>query len=546
RAEEIIAEAQEKAGPLLEEAREKARGEKSGTTGEIEAAIAHDRRCGVTRFVGYDTTEEDNCRVLWVRSLEVPRVESSEGLPAGAHGVVVLDKTPFYAEAGGQVGDTGRIEGSDGAWSFCVTNTKRIGDTIAHFGVVERGSVRPTLRPRTTDARPESDPLPEPEPADSATARAIVDRDRRVPTMKNHTATHVLNWALRETLGDHVDQKGSLVDSEKTRFDFSNPKPVTTEQVAEIERRCAEQIAADHPVYAEEADQAEARKINGLRAVFGEKYPDRVRVVSIGVPLADLLANPDNPGWRRFSIEFCGGTHVGRTREIEDFVIVSEEAVAKGVRRVVGVTGEKARQAIEAGRAIIADLNAALSSPHENLAGELAKLRERLSELQIRVTDRHQALELLDRLAAAAKKQRAAQASAAADVAVQAAEKLLATATKRPLGDSEATIVVGEMPNVPPDQLKSAADFIKQKCGSAVVLFGVRAGEKAILLASMSPDLIKAGLKAGDLVKHAAKLVKGGGGGPPTMAQAGGKNPTKIPDALAAGRAWIEEKLTQA
>ena len=502
---------------LMEEARERARGAQRDLGDPFDVLPEKRSSDDSLKYV-----EPYECMALLTSCANSQGGREHEPAKPGDVVYFTTNRTPFYAEQGGQVADRGlvRVENGDGVIE--VTEVRRRGETIIHVGEVKHGAI-----------------------SVSAEVRMIVDAAHRRPTMQNHTATHVLNWALRETLGDHVDQKGSLVDPEKTRFDFSNPKPVSPEQVAEIERLCAEQIAADHAVFAEEADQAAARKVNSLRAVFGEKYPDRVRVVSIGVPVGDLLANPGSADWRQYSIEFCGGTHVQRTGEIEAFALVSEEAVAKGVRRVVGVTGEKAKLAVAAGREMLSRLEALLASPPAEAARQVNLAREELGAVQMRLTDRHKVLELLEKLADVARKQQEAQADAAADVALEAAERLLAGATKvaLPGGDGETSVVVGEMPDVPSEQLKTAADMIKQKCGSAAVLLGVRAGEKAVLVAAMSGDLIKRGLKAGDLVKHAAKLVKGGGGGPPTMAQAGGKDPSKLEEALAAGKAWIAEKL---
>jgi alanyl-tRNA synthetase len=446
----------------------------------------------------------------------------------GREAVILTERTPFYVEQGGQAADVGTIRTATG--TLRVQFVKRIErGVILHKGVIEAGEI---------------------DPKQSCTLE--VDLAHRHPTMQNHTATHILNWALRETLGDHVQQKGSLVDPEKTRFDFSNPKSLTADELAQIESLCAEQIAQDLEVHTnnnEPVSQAEAMKINGLRAVFGEKYPEQVRVVSIGAPVADLLSNPDNPEWRKYSIEFCGGTHVSRTSEIVCFSLVAEEAVAKGVRRLVGISGDAAREAVANGERLIKHAQqllegSRLETGSTDGAAE-AQWREGLTELQralaeetIPVTARAKLRDAISELQKAAKQQQKQAASLSADVVKQRIEGMIADAPK--VGDT--TIVVGEMPDVPVDQLKTGADIVKQKCGSAAILLGA-AGEKALLLAAMTDDLVKRGLKAGDLVKEAAKLVKGGGGGPPTMAQAGGKDPSKLGAALEAGRAWIAQRL---
>lgn len=495
---------------------------------------------------------------------------------------LVFARTCFYAEGGGQVGDKGTIgtPGAPTSLRFDVEATQQIGDVVVHFGTLVMGALRV-----------------------GDTVEMQVDTRRRA-TMKNHTATHVMNWALREVLGDHVQQKGSLVDHEKTRFDFSHPKAVTSEQIDRIERLVNEKIKAALPVDYQVVPQEQALKINGLRAVFGERYPDHVRVMSIGVPVADLLKQPDNPAWRQYSIEFCGGTHLKNTADIEHFVITHEEAVAKGVRRLVATTGPTARLVEETGAALVQRAEALRTGTGGGVSAGLSELQSALATATISLRHRARLRELIAELQQVAKQQHKADAADAVEVVKAEVHKLLAAAEKR--GDT--TIVVGELPDLPVEALKTGADVVKQKCGSAAVLFGVRQAAdrdqsrdrkgaeteptrdreggsagvspaedaglggpalqggarvspapgsvgvppakapqgpagKALLLAAMTPDLIKKGLKAGDLVKAVAPLVDGGGGGPPTMAQAGGKSPQRLAEALEAGRKWIAERL---
>ncbi|MEW6250914.1 MAG: alanine--tRNA ligase-related protein [Planctomycetota bacterium] len=462
---------------------------------------------------------------------------------------IIVDRTCFYAEQGGQVGDIGVIE-SDGA-VFEVEKTIRYFDRlIVHFGVLVRGILGSAVRLR-------------------------VDAKRRA-TMKNHTATHLLNWALREVLGDHVQQKGSLVDHEKTRFDFSHPKPLTPEEAERVERLVNERIRKQEHVDAQVVPQEQALKIHGLRAVFGERYPDMVRVLSVGERVEELIRDPANPRWREVSVEFCGGTHVRNTGEIEHFALVSEEAVAKGVRRVVGITGEAARAADAAGRRLIQRAEEALRGAADGVHAAASELQAALGTAVIPVHHRHRLRELIEQLQKRAKEAQKATTADAVEVVRGAVEQLLRDAAKV----GATVVVVGELPDVPLDALKTGADMVKQRAGSAAVLFGVRsmlqsepraqatgqadepraqatgqadepraqatgpAAGKVTLLAAMSNDLVKRGLKAGDLVKAIAPIVGGGGGGPPTMAQAGGKLQEKLAEALAAGRAWIVERLT--
>ena len=451
-------------------------------------------------------------------------IQGEGGLCTGESGALVLDQTCFYAEQGGQVGDQGVISSGDDAQleMFQVVETRCIGDVVVHYGKVRRGSFghgEPVI--------------------------AEVDKQRQ-HTIHNHTATHLMNWALRKMLGEHVQQKGSLVDPDKTRFDFSHSKPLTPEEIERIEQLVNERIQQKLPVYDKPVSQEDAFKVRSLRAVFGEKYPDTVRVLSIGTSVDELLANPDNPAWQDISIELCGGTHVKNTGEIKCFAIASEEAVAKGVRRVVGITGDAARKVIQNGTDLLERADAlrradsTCRDDEMDFAAQLSELQRSVDETTLRVVDRVKLREAIGELQQIVKKQQKDQAAEALDVVNARIKELLESAPK--IG--QTTIVVAEMPDVPIEQLKHGADTIKQKCGSTAILFGTSAGGKAMLLAAMSPDLIKRGLKAGDLVKHIAPIVKGGGGGPPTMAQAGGKDPAKLHDALRAGRTWIEERLS--
>ena len=501
---------------LMEDARERARGASLGA--ESSFCLSHD-----LSFEHVPTATNDSPKYTTQCTTAICRGHfdrdsflAQQSVQKGQETALILDQTCFYSEQGGQVGDVGTITSDTGL--FRVTDTQQRSNVVLHIGHVEEGVINP-----------------------EQTVRVEVDTSRR-STMQNHTATHVMNWALREVLGEHVQQKGSLVDPDKTRFDLSNPKALTAEQIERVEQLVNEKIAQKLTVYDEPVEQEKALKIHGLRAVFGEKYPDVVRVMSIGTPVGELVANPDNPEWRNISIEFCGGTHCRNTGQIEHFAIVAEEAVAKGIRRVVGVTGETAKAAMAFGAELLkraddlrhrdrletgATPDAAADGPatETDLATQVAELQQSIADATLRVVDRIKLREAMSELQKILKQQHKKEAAAASDVVAVRVEELLTTAPK--VGDT--TIVVAEMPDVPVEQLKTGADIIKQKCGSAAILFGVNSTGKALLLAAMSNDLIKRGVKAGDLVKEVAKLVNGGGGGPPTMAQAGGKNPEKYP-----------------
>ncbi len=236
-------------------------------------------------------------------------------LPEDAQAALVLDRTTFYAEQGGQIGDVGTIQSATGR--FDVSATERKGDHVLHWGVVSEGAIE-------------------------AGQRAMVQVDsRRSDTMRNHTTTHLLNWALRKVLGEHIEQKGSLVDCDKLRFDFGHPQALTAAEITQVERLVNEKICADLPVSANVMPLTEAKKIAGVRAVFGEKYPDPVRVITIGTDDPIHQATADH------SVEFCGGTHLSRTGEVGFFKVTAEESVSKGVRRLTGVTGRGAVEYVQ-------------------------------------------------------------------------------------------------------------------------------------------------------------------------------------------------------
>jgi alanyl-tRNA synthetase len=326
--------------------------------------------------------------------------------------------------------------------------------------------------------------------------------------MKNHTATHLLNLALRQVLGQHVEQKGSLVDDEKTRFDFTHDKPLTAEEIQRIEEKVNLQVLQDLPVTPTILPLAEAKKIPGVRAVFGEKYPDPVRVVMIG-PDSPTSATPDD------SVEFCGGTHLQRTGTIGLFKITSQEGVAKGVRRLTATTGRHAFLDAQKRSAILDELSGQLHCRPDELGQRVAALQDEIKKLQQQL-----------------KKGAASDLSGAVD-------KLLAEAGT--IQDSK--LIVGAIPPAGSDAIRAQVDRLRSKVGSCAVIFGWDDDGKVGLLAGVTDDLVKKGLHAGKLVGEAAKVVDGKGGGNPTLAQAGGKNPAKLPEALDRARSMAREIL---
>jgi alanyl-tRNA synthetase len=385
---------------------------------------------------------------------------------------LLLDRTNFYAEQGGQVGDIGRIT-SDGM-NFVVEDTQRLGDSVLHSGVLTDGtvSVGQTVTATVTD---------------------------RINTVRNHTATHLMNLALREVLGDHVEQKGSLVDAEKTRFDFSHDKPLTAEEIKRVEEIVNTQILRDLPVTATTMPLAEAKKIPGVRAVFGEKYPDPVRVVLIG-------AEKPGDATAQMSIEFCGGTHLSRTSQAGLFKIVSQENVAKGVRRVTAVTGQRAVDYVEEMADVLGDLTGRFNCSVAELPKRVESLQEEVKKLQKQL-----------------------QKGGASDLNA-AADKLLADARDF----KGAKLLVGELPGAPVDTMRAQIDRLRQKAGSSLIVLGWKNDDGSGGLAvGVSEDLIKRGIKSNDVVKPVAEVIGGKGGGPPHLATAGGKDGNKLSDALA-------------
>jgi alanyl-tRNA synthetase len=336
-----------------------------------------------------------------------------------------------------------------------------------------------------------------------------------------------------------VQQKGSLVDPDKLRFDFSHGKAVTEDEIARVESLVNERIEQKLTVYAEVAPQEQALKINSLRAVFGEKYPPMVRVVSIGVPVADLLKDPGNSKWRQYSIEFCGGTHLRKTDEARGFVVTSEESVSKGIRRIFALTGDAAREAQAQARQLDEAIERSSRAQETSLSSAIAELSKLLAapNLPLCAKRRGQAAvaELQAKQKAFEKSQKSSSGSTL-DAAAVAAD-LLQRATA--LGPGK--LIVSDIPGATDEQLRSAMDSLKKRSPSHGILLASAADGRVTFVAAVSDDLIAKGLKAGDWVREVAKVTGGGGGGRPQMAQAGGKDPTKLPDALNVARQWAQK-----
>ncbi|HWE97146.1 MAG TPA: alanine--tRNA ligase [Tepidisphaeraceae bacterium] len=428
---------------------------------------------------------------------------------------IILDRTNFYSEMGGQVGDSGAIASATAV--FDVETTKSVGGYVLHIGRIRNGKLRVT---------------------DTVTATVTGRRER---TEKNHTSTHLANWALREVLGEDVQQKGSLVDPEKLRFDFSHGKSLSEEELGRVETLVNERIGRKLPVYAEEAPQEMALNIHGLRAVFGEKYPPMVRVVSIGAPVKELLADPQNTKWREYSIEFCGGTHLSNSGDAAGFAITAEESVSKGIRRIVALTGDAAKQAADVAKEIDGQIERARAAKDEDLAPLIASLQKAITgTVPLRAKRRAQAAisELQARVKAFEKSNKSQAGGGKIDVA-SVASGLFESAA--PLGPGK--LIVGEVPGVANDQLLAVADSLKKKAGSYAVMLASAGDGKVNFVAAVSDDLVAKGLKAGDWLRETAKVAGGAGGGRPQMAQGSGKDPAKLNDALAAARDFATKNV---
>jgi alanyl-tRNA synthetase len=399
---------------------------------------------------------------------------------------LILDGTCFYAESGGQVGDAGTIDGP--GWKFEVETTEKIAGSIVHRGKLVSGKIAA---------------------GDKVSAMVATGR---AATKKNHTATHLLQWALQTVLGKTAAQQGSLVCAEYLRFDFTWPKAVTDKQIKQVEAMVNEKISADVPVACCVMPIDEAKKL-GAMALFSEKYGSEVRVVAVGT-------EDDEQITQAFSREFCGGTHVSSAGQIGGFKITKQESISAGVRRITAVTGAELINRLIGRSDIVDELTALLKTPAEEIAERVAKL---LSE------NKKLAKELKS-----GTKRGGSDTIAEVNGLLEKAERV-----------SGIAVVVGSVSPAPVPQLRIAIDSVKKKAKSAAVFLAVaEAQDKVILLAAMTDDVVAKGVSAGDVIKEIAPIVGGGGGGRPQMAQAGGKDPKKIKDAIKKAKELIKAKLS--
>jgi len=429
--------------------------------------------------------QDSQCDGTIVGTIDLKGLKSPDQIRTDTKTGIILDKTCFYAEAGGQVGDCGIIKSENG--KFIVESTTKIANCVIHQGHVAEGSFSAGEK-----------------------VKAIVSRERREATKKNHTATHLLQWALQEVLGKSVAQQGSLVEPDYLRFDFTCPKAPSAEQLKKVEHKVREKIAADLPIACVVMPKDQAQKL-GAMALFGEKYGNEVRVVAIGADSKDRLGEA-------FSREFCGGTHVDRIGSIGGFKIIKEESISAGVRRITALTGSGLAGFLEQRSEIVDKLAETLKVPAEKLIDRVERLIKDNKKL--------------------AKELKSAARQAGSNTLAEA-KQLLEKCEK--IG--QTSVIIGRLSATSVEQAREAIDMLKKKAGSAAVVLGFADNDRVTLLAGMTNDLVRKGLKAGVLVKAIAPIVDGGGGGRPQMAQAGGKKPEKIDDALAKAAELIKENL---
>lgn len=441
--------------------------EQARSAGKFKMATNVEYDGAATNFRGYDElSTEAKVLALYKDGTAV------NTLNEGDLGIVVLDNTPFYAESGGQIGDCGDLKASNGI--FTVEDTLKIQASVfGHHGVLTTGKL--TV-------------------GDNLLAR--VNTNARANTMRNHSATHLMHKALREVLGEHVQQKGSLVDTDKTRFDFVHNAPMTDEEISEVENIVNAEILANAATQARVMDIESAQK-TGAMMLFGEKYGDEVRVLDIGS-----------------SRELCGGTHVSRTGDIGLFKITAESGVAAGVRRLEATTGANALALVQNQQALLSHIANELKSPAHELGAKVAQLLDSQKSLE-------------KELARLKSKLASSQGDDLADQAIEI---------------NGVKVLAATLEGADANALRETMDKLKDKLKSATIVLASVSDGKVSLAAGVTTDVI-AKLKAGDLVNHVASQVGGKGGGKPDMAMAGGTDPSQLPQALASVQAWVQQKL---
>ncbi len=440
---------------------------------------------------------------------------------------IVLDKTCFYAESGGQEADHGDIRaghldgggalgdgkalGSHGV--FEVSDVQRFGDYILHIGQVQSGIIRA-----------------------GDTAEIALRHGRRESIQANHTVTHLLNLALREVVGDDVQQRGSLVASDRLRFDYSGTAALSATDAVRVETLVNQGISLDLPVHIQAVDLSKARAINGVRAVFGERYPDPVRVVCIGSTIEALLATPNDPKWKSVSTEFCGGTHLKSAGAAGSFILLSEGASSAGVRRCFGLTGSAAQAAKDSAVELNRRIDAVSTLQGDAMLAEVAEIARLETTLPIGIVARRNLLPRIEALRERAKDARKQQEGATRDGALAQVNEIV---QKHLAGDATKPLIA-ILNGANPAALIAAIDSARNRLSDTPILFlsADEINSKVAIAATSPKSAITRGINAGEWVKITAQACGGSGGGKPDMAQAGGKDPSKINDALSAAVAF--------
>ncbi|PIN00725.1 Alanyl-tRNA synthetase [Handroanthus impetiginosus] len=507
----------------MEKARERSRRAQNkqagGTIGMDADATAslHKKRVAATDDSFKFTWFQDHASVI---KAIYTGSEFLESVASGEEVGMILETTSFYAEQGGQIYDTGVIEGPDGA--FEVSNVQFYGGFVIHIGTFTGKTGRLYIGDKVI---------------------CKVDYDRRMLIAPNHTCTHMLNFALREVLGNHVDQKGSIVLPEKLRFDFSHGKPVKPEELRKIESIVNEQIQAELDVFSKETKLAEAKRINGLRAVFGEVYPDPVRVVAIGRKVEDLLANPENQEWLSISAELCGGTHISNTREAKAFALLSEEGIAKGIRRVTAVTTDSAFKALELASSLEHEVNEAYNTEGSILEQKVTSLNSRVEGASIpsaRKADLKAKLAVLQSRVIKAKRKIAEEhMQKAIEVATQTAE----------VASSNGKAYCISLVDVGADTtaIREAVVKVMEQKGIAIMVFSRDDNlNKAFVCAGVpEKDGKYKQLNVTEWLKKVLDLISGkGGGGKGGLAQGQGSEVSRVEDAMDVAESFAAMKLT--
>jgi len=501
----------------MDEARERSRSAQNKQAG---GAIVMDADATSTLHKKDVSSTDDSYKYIWFEDHETSikaiytGSEFLESATLGNEIGIVLQSTSFYAEQGGQIFDTGLLEGSFGRFEVC--NVQIFGGFILHIGSLTGGTGKFSVGDKVI---------------------CKVDYERRKLIAPNHTCTHMLNFALRKVLGDHIDQKGSIVLPEKLRFDFNHGKPVDAELLRKIETIVNDQIKEGLGVYAKEVSLDEAKRINGLRAVFGEVYPDPVRVVAIRHSVEDLMANPDNEEWLSLSAELCGGTHITNTKEAKAFALLSEEGIAKGIRRITAVTTDSAFKALELARSLQQEVDEASKEDGSVLEKKVASLKSRVDSATIPAAKKADLRAKILVLQGQVRKQQKKIAEENLQKAVQVATEIAETAASEGKAFCITRVDVG----LDATAVREAAMKVLERKGISIMVFSTdETTNKAVVCAGVSGTK----LEVSEWLSNALEPLKGRcGKGKGGLATGQGTDASKLDEAMKMASKFAELKL---